>query len=146
MILYSRTNNASFNIHRIHCIPFYLSSSSYTLTHHHIIHTHSSSSSYTLIIHTHSPSLYTILTHSLTLIIHTHHHYGRGLRPVKAKMPLVPGHEGVGIVHQIGERVTQHKVGDRVGIAWLHSACGMCEYCLTGWETLCSKQETTGKH
>ena len=36
------------------------------------------------------------------------------------------------------------KVGDRVGIPWLHSTCGMCEFCLTGWETLCPCQSTTG--
>jgi len=65
---------------------------------------------------------------------------------MKAKMPLVPGHEGVGIVTQVGERVTKYKVGDRVGIAWLHSACGTCEYCLTGWETLCYYQEATGNN
>ena len=36
------------------------------------------------------------------------------------------------------------KVGDRVGIAWLHSACGYCEHCLTGWETLCPNQQMSG--
>lgn len=64
--------------------------------------------------------------------------------PVKSKMPLTPGHEGAGIVEQVGSQVTKYKVGDRVGIAWLHSACGQCEYCLSGWETLCTLQQNTG--
>ena len=40
--------------------------------------------------------------------------------------------------------MTEFVVGDRVGIAWLHSACGSCEYCCSGWETLCLNQRTTG--
>jgi propanol-preferring alcohol dehydrogenase len=48
------------------------------------------------------------------------------------------------VVEAVGELVVNIKVGDRVGIPWLHSACGECGYCLTGWETLCEKQQNTG--
>lgn len=63
---------------------------------------------------------------------------------MKPKLPLIPGHEGVGVVEKLGEGVTSLKVGDRVGIPWLFSACGECEYCLTGWETLCKQQLNGG--
>ena len=63
---------------------------------------------------------------------------------MKPKLPFVPGHEGVGHVAAVGSDVTLLKEGDRVGVPWLHSACGTCEYCLTGWETLCQQQQNTG--
>lgn len=44
----------------------------------------------------------------------------------------------------MGDKVKNLKVGDRVGIPWLHSSCGECEYCSSGWETLCPNQETSG--
>ena len=44
----------------------------------------------------------------------------------------------------VGEGVTQVKVGDRVGVPWLYTACGHCEYCHAGWETLCPEQQNTG--
>lgn len=75
---------------------------------------------------------------------HTDLHAIEGDWPVKPKMPLTPGHEGAGIVEQIGENVTNWKVGDKVGIAWLYEACGSCEYCVSGWETLCEKQNCCG--
>lgn len=59
-------------------------------------------------------------------------------------MPLTPGHEGAGVVEAVGPGVTNWKVGDRIGIPWLHSACGYCEYCITGRETLCAQQQNTG--
>jgi D-arabinose 1-dehydrogenase-like Zn-dependent alcohol dehydrogenase len=59
---------------------------------------------------------------------------------VKSILPLCPGHEGVGVVHEVGAEVTNLKVGDRVGIAWMNRACGSCEYCISGWETLCDQQ------
>jgi len=58
--------------------------------------------------------------------------------------PFIPGHEGVGTVISLGEGVTNLKVGQLVGNAWLFSACGECRYCRTGWETLCEKQENAG--
>jgi alcohol dehydrogenase, propanol-preferring len=60
------------------------------------------------------------------------------------KMPVVPGHQVVGVVKKIGGRVKQFKSGDRVGIAWLHRTCGTCEYCRAGKENLCDNAEFTG--
>jgi alcohol dehydrogenase, propanol-preferring len=77
-------------------------------------------------------------------VCHTDLHAAHGDWPVKPKLPLIPGHEGVGIVEEVGEGVTSVKIGDRVGIPWLYSACGECEYCLTGRETLCPHQHNGG--
>ncbi|MEK4028148.1 alcohol dehydrogenase AdhP [Pseudobacillus sp. FSL P4-0506] len=77
-------------------------------------------------------------------VCHTDLHAAHGDWPVKPKLPLIPGHEGVGVVEAVGEGVTTLKVGDRVGIPWLYSACGECEYCLKGQETLCPNQENGG--
>jgi len=77
-------------------------------------------------------------------VCHTDLHAVDGDWPVKPKLPFIPGHEGVGYVAALGEGVNHLKEGDRVGVPWLHSACGRCEYCLTGWETLCPQQENTG--
>lgn len=77
-------------------------------------------------------------------VCHTDLHAAHGDWPVKPKLPIIPGHEGVGVVVEIGEGVTHLKVGDRVGIPWLYSACGHCEYCLTGRETLCKDQHNAG--
>jgi propanol-preferring alcohol dehydrogenase len=77
-------------------------------------------------------------------LCHTDIHASRGDWPVKPNPPFVPGHEGVGIVEALGAGVTQHTIGDRVAIPWLGRACGTCEYCLTGWETLCEAQQNTG--
>ncbi|WP_134682594.1 alcohol dehydrogenase AdhP [Brevibacillus migulae] len=77
-------------------------------------------------------------------VCHTDLHAAHGDWPVKPKLPLIPGHEGVGVVEKLGEGVTSLKIGDRVGIPWLFSACGECEYCLTGWETLCKQQLNGG--
>ncbi|MFB6363392.1 alcohol dehydrogenase AdhP [Paenibacillus elgii] len=77
-------------------------------------------------------------------VCHTDLHAAHGDWPVKPKLPLIPGHEGVGEIVALGEGVTSLKVGDRVGIPWLYSACGECDYCLTGWETLCKNQLNAG--
>ena len=79
-----------------------------------------------------------------TGVCHTDLHAAAGDWPVKPKLPFVPGHEGVGIVAAVGPGVREQKEGDSVGIAWLHDACGECEYCIGGWETLCEKQHNSG--
>jgi propanol-preferring alcohol dehydrogenase len=45
---------------------------------------------------------------------------------------------------QKGDKVVDFQVGDRVGVPWLHSSCGSCEFCMEGWETLCPDQMNTG--
>ncbi|KAB1907250.1 alcohol dehydrogenase AdhP [Micromonospora tulbaghiae] len=77
-------------------------------------------------------------------LCHTDIHAARGEWPVKPTPPFVPGHEGVGLVEQVGPGVTEHAVGDRVALPWLGWACGTCSYCVTGWETLCESQRNTG--
>jgi len=77
-------------------------------------------------------------------LCHTDIHASRGDWPVKPKLPLTPGHEGVGIVESVGRDVTEVQEGERVAIPWLHYACGACEFCASGWETLCEKQLNTG--
>lgn len=77
-------------------------------------------------------------------VCHTDLHAADGDWPKKPTLPFIPGHEGVGTVVKTGSAVTHVKVGDEVGVPWLYSACGHCEHCLGGWETLCAKQEDTG--
>ena len=77
-------------------------------------------------------------------VCHTDLHACHGDWPVKPKMPLIPGHEGVGEIVGIGEQVKHLKLGDRVGIPWLYSACGYCDYCLSGDENLCLSQQNSG--
>src|SRR5262245_16223671 len=77
-------------------------------------------------------------------VCHTDLHAAQGDWPVKPALPFIPGHEGVGYVVALGSGVTTLREGDRVGVPWLHSACGTCEHCLTGWETLCPEQKNTG--
>lgn len=77
-------------------------------------------------------------------VCHTDLHAADGDWPVKPTLPFIPGHEGVGHVAALGPGVTTLKEGDRVGAPWLHRACGVCTYCLTGWETLCPRQQNTG--
>jgi alcohol dehydrogenase, propanol-preferring len=79
-----------------------------------------------------------------TGVCHTDLHAAAGDWPAKPIPPFIPGHEGAGIVAALGAGVTGLKEGDPVGIAWLHDACGECEYCVTGWETLCAAQHNSG--
>jgi propanol-preferring alcohol dehydrogenase len=77
-------------------------------------------------------------------VCHTDLHAVEGDWPVKPTLPLIPGHEGAGVVAAVGAGVTHVREGDRVGVPWLHSACGHCTHCITGWETLCESQRNTG--
>lgn len=77
-------------------------------------------------------------------LCHTDIHAARGDWPVKPALPIVPGHEGVGIIERLGDGVTGRAVGERVAIPWLGYACGVCRYCIDGRETLCVKQRNTG--
>ena len=77
-------------------------------------------------------------------VCHTDLHAAHGDWPLKPTLPFIPGHEGIGLVVALGAGVTSVKEGDRVGVPWLYSACGHCEYCLTAWETVCAKAEFGG--
>ena len=77
-------------------------------------------------------------------VCHTDLHAAHGDWPVAPKADLIPGYEGYGEVVAIGDQVTTLEVGQKVGNAWLWSACGVCEYCRTGWETLCPEQQNGG--
>src|SRR5690554_14828 len=77
-------------------------------------------------------------------VCHTDLHAAHGDWPVKPNPPFIPDHEAVGDIVAIGEGVKHVKEGDRVGVPWLYSACGHCEHCLGGWETLCESQQNTG--
>jgi propanol-preferring alcohol dehydrogenase len=77
-------------------------------------------------------------------VCHTDLHAADGDWPVKPPLPFIPGHEGVGRVAAVGAGVKGIREGDRVGVPWLHTACGHCEHCMTGWETLCDHQQMTG--
>lgn len=77
-------------------------------------------------------------------VCHTDMHAADGDWPVKPALPFIPGHEGVGTVAALGPDSASLRVGDRVGVPWLYSACGTCDYCITGWETLCESQRNTG--
>ena len=77
-------------------------------------------------------------------LCHTDIHAAGGDWPVQPTPPFVPGHEGIGIVEQLGAGVICRRIGERVAIAWLGSACGACRYCIDGRETLCESQTNSG--
>ena len=77
-------------------------------------------------------------------VCHTDLHAAHGDWPLKPTLPFIPGHEGIGKVVAVGAGVTIVKEGDRVGVPWLYSACGHCEYCLKAWETVCNEAEFGG--
>src|SRR5438876_310368 len=62
----------------------------------------------------------------------------------KPKLPLVPGHEIVGVITETGAGVGRFKAGDRVGVPWLGWTCGECLYCRSGRENLCDRARFTG--
>jgi propanol-preferring alcohol dehydrogenase len=77
-------------------------------------------------------------------VCHTDLHAVDGDWPLKPTLPFIPGHEAIGIVVALGSGVTAVKEGDRVGVPWLHSACGHCEYCLAAREPVCPDAEFGG--
>lgn len=77
-------------------------------------------------------------------LCHTDIHAAHGDWPVKPKLPLIPGHEGVGRIVELGDGVVDLAVGDRVALPWLASACGRCRYCIAGKETYCQSPQYMG--
>lgn len=78
-------------------------------------------------------------------VCHTDLHIAEGeLRP--PRLPLTPGHQVVGEILALGEGVSGRRVGERVGLPWLYSACGECEACRRGEENLCAQARFTGFH
>ncbi|MFC6418817.1 zinc-dependent alcohol dehydrogenase [Sanguibacter inulinus] len=77
-------------------------------------------------------------------VCHTDLHAARGDWPVKPVPPFIPGHEGSGRVVELGPSAAGVRVGDRIGNAWLATACGVCRDCLGGWESLCASQQNSG--
>ena len=61
------------------------------------------------------------------------------------RFPVIPGHQIIGTVVKTGKNANIHKPGDRVGIAWIHSACGTCRFCRQDNENLCDRFEATGR-
>ena len=78
-------------------------------------------------------------------ICHTDIHAAHGDWPVKPTLPFIPGHEGIGVIEAVGPGDSGRRVGERVALPWLGSACGHCDYCISGWETLCEQQANTGR-
>jgi propanol-preferring alcohol dehydrogenase len=76
-------------------------------------------------------------------VCHTDLHVAEGELP-NPKLPIIPGHEIVGVVEALGSGATRFKVGDRVGIPWLHSSDQSCVYCQHGQENLCDAATFTG--
>lgn len=77
-------------------------------------------------------------------LCHTDIHAARGDWPAKPTPPFIPGHEGVGIVEEVGVDVDGVHLGDRVALPWFGYGCGHCGYCIDGRETLCESQQNTG--
>jgi alcohol dehydrogenase, propanol-preferring len=67
---------------------------------------------------------------------------GRTLPP---RLPVIPGHQVVGRVESVGKQVSDVNIGDRMGVAWIFSACGRCKFCLAGSENLCPEFQATGR-
>ena len=66
-------------------------------------------------------------------------------RTPPSQLPIVPGHQVVGRVEAVGSKVSTIQIGNRVGVAWIFSACGACKFCLAGNENLCQSFEATGR-
>ena len=78
-------------------------------------------------------------------VCHTDLHTVEGDLP-EVRLPVIPGHQVVGVVEKRGRGAGRFREGDRVGAAWLYSACGTCEFCLRGDENLCREGRFTGYH
>jgi propanol-preferring alcohol dehydrogenase len=78
-------------------------------------------------------------------VCHTDLHTVEGDLPLP-KLPVVPGHQVVGIVDAVGEGVRRFTIGQRVGVPWLYRTCGTCEFCQRGMENLCRQARFTGLH
>ena len=78
-------------------------------------------------------------------VCHTDLHIAEGELPPK-KANLIPGHQIVGEVESVGKDVTRFAIGDRIGVTWLYSSCGRCDFCLSGRENLCDAARFTGYH
>ncbi len=78
-------------------------------------------------------------------VCHTDLHTVEGDLPLP-KLPVVPGHQVVGIVDAVGEGVRRFTIGQRVGVPWLYRTCGTCEFCQRGMENLCPQARFTGLH
>ncbi|WP_310388493.1 zinc-dependent alcohol dehydrogenase, partial [Roseateles sp.] len=77
-------------------------------------------------------------------VCHTDLHAAGGDWPLKPSLPFTPGHEGIGIVTALGAGVTAVQLGERVGVPWLYSACGHCEFCLAAQEPVCAEAQFGG--
>ena len=78
-------------------------------------------------------------------VCHTDLHIAEGDLALP-KLPVIPGHQIVGVVDGVGADVRVIKEGDRVGIPWLNSVDGTCDYCRHGFENLCDEAQFTGYH
>jgi len=91
------------------------------------------------------PADYEVLIRVLTCgVCHTELDIIEGRTP-PPKFPVVPGHQVIGIVEKTGRKVVHLKQGDRVGVAWIYSACGKCDFCRTERENLCREFVATGR-
>jgi propanol-preferring alcohol dehydrogenase len=66
-------------------------------------------------------------------------------RTPPSQFPIILGHQIVGKVEKLGSKVSKFKIGDRIGIAWIYSACRICKFCIEGNENLCEKFKATGR-
>ena len=78
-------------------------------------------------------------------VCHTDLHIVEGELPLP-KLPVIPGHQIVGVIDAVGKEVHKLKEGDRVGVPWLYHTCGQCDYCRRGFENLCDFGQFTGYH
>ena len=77
-------------------------------------------------------------------VCHTDLHTVEG--EISGQLPVVPGHQIVGVVEKLGTNVREFRVGDRVGVPWLYRTCGECEFCRSDRENLCARAQFTGFH